>query len=67
MMATGNPYSDGWKKFKEYAAMKGYTEKVVGDDAFTKKRNPQSSIMRLISVKKGKLTIYEDGKGRYEI
>jgi hypothetical protein len=53
-------------KFKLYAFKKGFTHKVV-DNAYQKSRNPNSKIIRMISVKKGKILVYEDGVGQYEI
>lgn len=53
--------------FSKIAHSKGYHEKVVGDDAYTKTRKPNSPMIKLISAKNGKLQIYETGKGRYEV
>jgi hypothetical protein len=54
-------------KFRDYARSKGYGEKIVGDNAYSKTRSPQSPMIRLIGAKGGKLQIYETTKGRYEI
>ncbi len=58
-------YHTVWKKFKEYANSKGFTQKVVGDEAFTNKRG---QICRYKSSKYGKdITVYEEGVGVHTI
>ena len=46
-------------RFIELAKSRGYTEKVVGDDAYTKSRTPQSPMIRLLGARGGKLQIFE--------
>jgi hypothetical protein len=60
-------YKEIWKTFKAYAAIKGYTEKVVGDESFTMTRDPQSPQIKLISAKHGTIIVKESLKGDYDI
>lgn len=53
--------------FHRFAKSKGYAEKVYGDDAYTRKRSPQSPMIKLIGARNGKLQIFETGIGRYEV
>ena len=53
---------EAWIKFKEYAFSKGYTEKVIGDLAFS---NKSGKIVRLRSAKNGKVEVYEEVKNTY--
>jgi hypothetical protein len=64
---TMTPYHRMMNMFKAHAFKLGYREKVVGDDAYTKRRTPQSPIIRLIGGRNGRIQIFETGKGRYEI
>lgn len=58
-------YHTVWKKFKEYANSKGFTQKVAGDEAFT---NKKGQICRYKSSKYGKdITVYEEGVGVHTI
>jgi len=54
-------------RFMEYAHAKGYAEKVVGDDSYTKTRDPHSAMIKLKSARNDKLQIYEDNVGAYEV
>jgi hypothetical protein len=59
-------YHEGCKIFKEYAFKHGYKHTICGDFAFSKSfDNAQSKFIRLKSIKDGKLTVYESGKGVY--
>ena len=60
-----NPAKVAKIKFKQHAFKKGFTQKVVGDYAYQKTRNPQSKIIKLISAKKEGILVYEEGVGRY--
>lgn len=53
-----------WAKFKDHANKLGFTQKVVGDFAFRKGRDPQN-VIRLISSKGGRILVYHPQKGRY--
>lgn len=48
--------------FTAYAKSKGYTEKVVGDDSYTKTRRVGSPLIKLWGAKDGKLQITENGR-----
>jgi hypothetical protein len=54
-------------RFQEHAYSLGYTEKVVGDYAYTKSRKPDSPQIKMISAKHNKIQIVETGKESYEI
>jgi hypothetical protein len=65
-----DPLKTAWDKFREHAASRGYTHKVVGDFAFDKGYDgEQVSVIRMkrASSTTGKVTVYETGKGTYEI
>jgi len=62
-----NPYKRAWLRFKKLAASRGFTEKVVGDDAFTRTRNPGAPMIKLLSVRQNKLQIYQTDVGRWEV
>ena len=59
-----NYYKTGWSVFKKHAENKGYIKKVVGDHAFF---NRCGDIIRLKSIKKNVLTIYQEKIGIYFI
>lgn len=50
--------------FLEYAAARGYTKKVVGDYAYSKKRTPcsEQTSIKLVSAKGGEIQVRENGK-----
>ncbi len=58
-----NPFIE----FMQFAHSKGYGEKVVGDDAYTKRRTVHSRQIKLEGAKHGCLQIFEEGIGHYEI
>ena len=62
-----NPYKVAWQTFKALAFKKGFKEKVVGDEAFSKARRPDSKIIKLLGARNGKIQVYEEGVGRYEV
>jgi hypothetical protein len=65
---VSNPTTSPEIQFMKYAQSKGYKDKVVGDNSYSKdRRKANSSIIKLLGAKNHKLQIYEDGKGRYEI
>lgn len=55
---------DAWQIFKNHAHGLSYRRKVVGDYAFTNRRH---QIIRMVSAKGGKVQVYRDGVGRYEV
>lgn len=50
--------------FVRYAKSKGYIQKVVGDDAYSKFRTPasQQKAIRLISARNDSIQVVEEGK-----
>jgi hypothetical protein len=59
-----NTFSMAWSAFKTAAKMTGYTKKVINDDAFAKKRTPNSPTLRLFDVKNKTLKMIEKNKGK---
>ena len=59
-------YHEGCKIFKDYAFAHEYTHTMCGDYAYSKSyENAQSKFIKLKSIKDGKITVYESGKGEY--
>ncbi len=66
---TTNPYNSAWRLFRSYAASKGYTEKVVGDEAFARSRRPDARRIRLLHAfpRQQKIVVQEDGAPSYDL
>ena len=53
--------------FSKYAHSKGYRHALPGSYLYTKNRTKLDPYMELISSRKDKITVFESGKGRYEV
>ena len=62
-----NSYTRGWLEFSKIAKARGYTIKVVGDEAFQVSCKPQSKIIRLKAIKGRTLTIYQTDLGVFNV